>query len=167
MNKEFYEILGVKPIPIRIEKAEDVLTGENLEKALNIIRANQKHRQEHLDDEDGGCHYNSGMMLYEDFEGWDITFCEGELYVLDNLPIAHCWNCFTKIETGEKHYLDFTLNKALNAELIANWGSTDILYLFDETGMAFVPHTNFWQYTEYVDVFKEYYPNLNKNAEEE
>lgn len=162
ISSSYKDMLGIEPKPIKISKLEDVLDGAELERMLSILADNKKHRKEHPW-EDGGCHYNSGMMMFETLEDWDITFAEGLVNIINNIWISHCWTCLTNKNTGEKRYVDVTLNEELDAKLFAEWG-WDIIDLFDETGMAMVPHLWVGMYPEHVDYFAEYYPSLKKES---
>lgn len=135
---------GMNPKRVKIEKIEDVLSGNDLEKALQR-RAHSEPKQ---------CHYNSGMaVVLLSFSEWEITFCEGYADC-KHFPFAHCWNCLTNKETGEKRYVDFTLNKEGEAMLFNEWITGDILNLFDTAQYAFIPFDGWRAYAKKKRVMK-------------
>lgn len=157
--EEYQESLGIEPKEVKISKLEDVFKGEELERMMDILKANKEHRDSHPE-EDGGCHYNSGMMMYETLQDWDITFCEGLIKVLGMFWISHCWTCLTNKETGEKKYIDMTLNESNQAILFAEW-EWDIIDLFNATEMAIVPHLYVGEYVDdYAEYFANHYPKI-------
>lgn len=152
--EEYYnKVYGVTmDKPIRIEKIENVLEGKNLEKALRFKENFCTPKN---------CHYNSGMSTMWDYEGYDLSFCEG---IADG--IDHCWTCLTNKETGEKRYIDFTLDRECNAYLFNEWDKDDIMQLFDTCKYAFIPYREMYMYIDKNKktrrLYKKYYPNAER-----
>ena len=150
---EYYnEVYGVTIKPVRVEKIENVLEGKNLEKALRFKESMSTPKN---------CHSNSGWSLMWDYEGYDLSFCEGIAGAID-----HCWTCLTNKETGEKRYIDFTLNKEYDAYIFNEWNKDDITQLFDTCKYAFIPHSEMHEYINKNKttrrLYKKYYPNAER-----
>lgn len=151
--KEYYENLTGKNIKeIEIVPYKDIFTGKNLEKCKN---ADFKSKR-------GSCHYNAGMVMGLNLDGWDITFCEG----LYKGCIPHCWNKVTNRETGESYYVDFTIG-AGKAYLVEEWDN-DIIKLFNARKQAFVPFENGDDMTEKNKkaraIFVKHYPKYGSTS---
>lgn len=155
--KEYYTSkVGIKSTtPVKVEKIENVLGGEDLEKCLKFMRnVCTPHN----------CHCNAAMA-WVILKGWKVSFCEG---LGTNFLIPHCWTCLTNKETGEKRYVDFTLNEECESILFMEWEQQDIINLFSACNYAFIPFDS-WEFNltkKGQKIMLKYYPNLKGRMRE-
>ena len=151
IEEHWSERLGIDLKEVKIEKVEDVLTGENLAKAKRFMENIAIAKN---------CHYNTALFCDWTFEGYEVTFCEG---LAGDWLINHCWTCLTNKETGEKRYIDITLDEESDAYIFNEWSRKDIWDLFNTCKYAFIPHREMWQYLDKNNktrkLYNKYYPN--------
>lgn len=110
----------------------------------------------------GDCHSNAATFACEGIDNYDIEFVEG--YIDGWMP--HCFNKVTNYD-GDVFYVDLTFELGHSEEEFSDiltkseysvfdeWNWVNIKDVFDEVGLAFIPHIGCYTDNGYVKAYQE------------